>query len=494
MAAFLELSHISKTFFGVQALRDVDFSLDEGEIHCLVGENGSGKSTLIKIISGVETPDSGAEIVIGDQRFAQLTPVESTRLGVQVIYQDLSLFPNLTVAENIAVGNYAGGPRLVDWAKTNDIARKAMARIGVSLDLRAKVADLSIASRQLVAICRAMAHDARLVIMDEPTSSLTRHEVDALLALVRDLKTKGIATLFVSHRLNEVMEVAERVTVLRDGYKIGTFPAAEMNDRKLAHLMTGKEFTYELREIEQSKLPVALSARNLTRAGEYEDITFDVHAGEILGITGLLGSGRTELALSLFGMTQPDSGTISLDGEPVRFTGVRDAVDRGIAYVPEDRLKLGLVLEQSVAANIVITVLDELAGRLNLISRAARDRTVADWVRDLSIKVADAENPVKTLSGGNQQRVVVAKWMARKPRLLILDSPTVGVDISAKDGIYEIVRRLASEGVAVIMISDEIPEVLYHSHRVLVMRAGRITDQRIPFKSSEAELMAAVNG
>jgi simple sugar transport system ATP-binding protein len=493
MAAFLELSHISKTFFGVQALRDVDFTLDEGEVHCLVGENGSGKSTLIKIISGVEVPDAGGTIAIAGQNFTHLTPHESTRLGIQVIYQDLSLFPNLTVAENIAVGNYAGGPRLVDWSKIDDIARRAMARIDVSLDLRAKVADLSIASRQLVAICRAMAHDARLVIMDEPTSSLTRHEVDALLALVRDLKAKGIATLFVSHRLNEVMEVAERVTVLRDGRKIGTFPAAEMNDKKLGHLMTGKEFSYELREIELRKLPVALSVRNLTREGEYEDISFDVHAGEILGITGLLGSGRTELALSLFGMTQPDSGTISLAGEEVRLATVRDAVDRGIAYVPEDRLKLGLVLEQSVAANIIVTVLDELAGRFNLISTAAKQRTVADWVRDLAIKVANPENPVKTLSGGNQQRVVVAKWMARKPRVLILDSPTVGVDISAKDGIYEIVKRLAGEGVAVIMISDEIPEVLYHSHRVLVMRRGRITGERIPFKSSEAELMAAVN-
>lgn len=493
MAAFLQLSHISKTFFGVQALRDVDFSLEEGEIHCLVGENGSGKSTLIKIISGVETPDPGSEVVISGRRYDRLTPHESTRLGIQVIYQDLSLFPNLTVAENIAVASHAGRPRVIDWARIDRIAREAMARINVDLDLRARVADLSIASRQLVAICRAMAHDARLVIMDEPTSSLTRHEVNALLALVRDLKQKGVATLFVSHRLNEVLEVAERVTVLRDGRKIGTLPAVEMNDKKLAHLMTGKEFSYELRDIEVNKLPVALSVSHLTRKGDYEDISFDVHAGEILGITGLLGSGRTELALSLFGMTQPDSGTITLAGEPVRFATVRDAVDRGIAYVPEDRLKLGLVLEQSVSANIIVTVLDQLAGVLRLIPRAARERTVRDWIRDLAIKVADPENPVKTLSGGNQQRVVVAKWMARKPRVLILDSPTVGVDISAKDGIYEIVKRLAADGVAVIMISDEIPEVLYHSHRILVMRGGRITGERIPFRSSEPELMAAVN-
>jgi simple sugar transport system ATP-binding protein len=493
MAAFLELTGVSKSFFGVRALRDVDFTVDEGEVHCLVGENGSGKSTLIKIIAGVEAPDAGSELRIGGQRFERLTPAESKRLGVQVIYQDLSLFPNLTVAENIAIGNYSGSPRLVDRKQVNAVARAAMARIDVSLDLGAKVADLSIASRQLVAICRAMAHDARLVIMDEPTSSLTRQEVDALIALVRDLKRKGIATMFVSHRLDEVMEVAERVTVLRDGQKIGTFSATEMDDKRLAYLMTGKEFAYELKEVQVNRLPVALSVSHLSREGEYEDISFDVHAGEILGITGLLGSGRTELALSLFGMTQPDSGAIAVSGETVRFAGVRDAVNHGIAYVPEDRLKQGLVLEQSIGANIILTVLEMIAGRLGLISPSTRRETIENWIRQLAIKVSDPDNPVKTLSGGNQQRVVIAKWMARKPRILILDSPTVGVDISAKDGIYEIVKRLAGDGMAVIMISDEIPEVLYHSHRILVMHGGRITGEYAPFRSSEAELTAAVN-
>ncbi len=493
MPTFLELQNISKIFGGVHALREVDFSVEAGEVHCLVGENGSGKSTLIKIISGVQPPERGGDILIDGASCENLTPGESTRLGIQVIYQDLSLFPNLSVAENIAVGGHLGGVRLVDWGKVRDTAREAMARIGVSLDLEAKVAGLSVANRQLVAICRAMAADAKLVIMDEPTSSLTHHEVEALLKLVAELKAKGISIMFVSHRLNEVMEVADRVTVLRDGRKVGTYPAAEMNDAKLAALMTGKSFSYDLKEIQVSALPVVLAVQNLTRLGEYEDVSFAVHAGEILGITGLLGSGRTELALTLFGMTRPDSGVILVDGNEVRFRSSHDAIEHGIAYVSEDRLTLGLVLDQPIAANMVVTVLDKLAGPLGLIDPRIRHGMVEKWVKDLSIKVADPENSARTLSGGNQQRVVLAKWMARSPRVLILDSPTVGVDISAKDGIYEIVERLAAQGVAVIMISDEIPEVLYHSHRVLVMRAGRISGDYVPFRSSETELMAAVN-
>ena len=493
MASFLELRNISKAFGGVHALRAIDFAVEAGEVHCLVGENGSGKSTLIKIISGVQPPERGGEILIEGKPYEKLTPGESTTLGIQVIYQDLSLFPNLSVAENIAVGGHLGGVRLVDWGKVRDTARKAMARIGVSLDLEAKVAELSVANRQLVAICRAMAAEAKLVIMDEPTSSLTRHEVNALLKLVADLKAKGISIMFVSHRLNEVMEVADRVTVLRDGRKVGTYPAGEMDDTKLAALMTGKSFSYDLKEIQVGDMPVALAVENLTRLGEYEDASFAVHAGEILGITGLLGSGRTELALTLFGMTQPDSGRLLLEGNEVRFRTSHDAVEHGIAYVSEDRLTLGLVLDQPIASNIVVTVLDKLAGSRGLIDPRSRRGTAEKWVRELSIKMANPENPAKTLSGGNQQRVVLGKWMARGPRVLILDSPTVGVDISAKDGIYEIVKRLASEGVAIIMISDEIPEVLYHSHRVLVMREGRITGDYIPFRSSEQELMAAVN-
>ena len=493
MASFLELTNISKRFGGVQALADVSLTLEAGEVHCLVGENGSGKSTLIKIISGVQAPESGGHIVIEGREYAHLTPVESTRCGIQVIYQDLSLFPNLTVAENIAVGQHLGGFHGVNWDQIRQVAKKAMERIGVSLDLDAKVSDLSIANRQLVAICRAMAADAKLVIMDEPTASLTRHEVDSLLSLVRDLKRKNICIVFVSHRLDEVLEVAERVTVLRDGKKVGTFDASEMNNRKLGVLMTGKEFHYALSETDLSAQETVLSVRNLGRSGDYAGINLDVRAGEIVGITGLLGSGRTELALSLFGMNPPETGEIRLRGKALALKSNREAIDHGIAYVSEDRLTMGLVLEQPISSNAIVTILDKLARRFNLIPTDERSETVDRWVKDLSIKVSNTENPVKTLSGGNQQRVVLAKWMATSPQLLILDSPTVGVDISAKDGIYEIVRGLAAKGVAVILISDEIPEVLYHSHRILIMRNGKITGEFDAHKSSEDELRVAVN-
>ena len=493
MASFLELTHISKRFGGVQALVDVDLTLEAGEVHCLVGENGSGKSTLIKIISGVQAPEVGGHLVIEGREYAHLTPVESRRCGIQVIYQDLSLFPNLTVAENIAIGQHLGGFHGIKWSVIRNVATRAMDRIGVTLDLDAKVEDLSIANRQLVAICRAMAADAKLVIMDEPTASLTRHEVDSLLSLVRELKRKNICIVFVSHRLDEVLEVAERVTVLRDGKKVGTFDASEMNNRKLSLLMTGKEFDYDLAETDLSSRPTLLSVRNLSRSGDYADISLNVRAGEILGITGLLGSGRTELALSLFGMNTPESGEIQVGEKLLALKSNREAIDNGIAYVSEDRLTLGLVLEQSISSNAIVTILDKLAGRFNLINPDEREGAVGRWVRDLSIKVSNIANPVKTLSGGNQQRVVLAKWMATTPRLLILDSPTVGVDISAKDGIYEIVRGLAAKGVAVILISDEIPEVLYHSHRILIMRNGRITGEFDAHRSSEDELKVAVN-
>ncbi len=493
MTQFLELSRISKRFGGVHALRDVDLALKRGEIHCLVGENGSGKSTLIKIISGVQPPEPGGQIVVEGRTYAHFNPVQSTHCGIQVIYQDLSLFPNLTVAENIAVGRHLGRPGLVSWRALRATAEAALARVGLDLDLRATVETLSIANRQLVAICRAMAADAKLLIMDEPTASLTRHEVDALLKLVLELRGRGICILFVSHRLDEVMEIAERVTVLRDGAKVGTFDARDMTDRKLSLLMTGKEFSYDLKDAGLANRPVVLSLSRLTRTGDYADVDLDVHQGEIVGITGLLGSGRTELALTLFGMNPADSGQICLNGAPIILDSNSQAIAAGIAYVPEDRLTLGLALEQSIGANMIVTILPSLVGPLGVIDASKQRAAIEEGIDDLTIKVSDPANPVKTLSGGNQQRVVLAKWMATKPRLLILDSPTVGVDISAKDGIYEIVRRLAEEGVAIIMISDEIPEVFYHSHRVMIMRNGRFVGEFRPSQSSEDALRDAVN-
>lgn len=493
MANFLELQAISRHFGGVVALRNVDLTLRAGEVHCLVGENGSGKSTLIKIISGVLRPEAGGRIVIEGREYRHLNPVQSTACGIQVIYQDLSLFPNLTVAENIAIASHLGSPRVVDWRRLRATANAAMARVGALLDSDARVGDLSIANRQLVAICRAMAADAKLVVMDEPTASLSRHEVDALVRLVADLKQVGICIVFVSHRLNEVLEIAERVTVLRDGAKVGEFPARDMDDRKLATLMTGKAFAYKTSASKPTRAEKVLAVRHLSRTGQYHDISLDIHAGEIVGLTGLLGSGRTEFALSLFGMNRPTSGEIRLDGKALALRTNAQAIDEGIAYVPEDRLNLGLVLEQSISSNILVTVLDKLANRFGLVSEAKRQRTARHWIDDLAIKTLNPENAVRTLSGGNQQRVVLAKWMATQPRLLILDSPTVGVDIAAKDGIYEVVRALADKGVAILLISDEIPEVFYHAHRVLVMRRGRLAGECVPHESTEEALQAVVN-
>lgn len=493
MPDFIKMTGISKHFGGIVALADVDFDIAAGEVHCLAGENGCGKSTLIKIISGVQPPDQGGSIIIDGIAYSHLTPAESTRIGIQVIYQDLSLFPDLTVAENIAFAQHLRGLHGTGKHHLYKRAKEVTTRLGISLKEDALVGDLSIAQRQLVAICRALAADARLVIMDEPTASLTRAEVDALLAIVRELKRRGIAVVFVSHRLDEVLEVSERVTVLRDGRKAGTWTTEGMTPRRLGELMTGHEYDYEVKLPDLSTAPTVLSVRGLSRAGDFSDINIDIKRGEILGIIGLLGSGRTELALSLFGMHPADKGEILLDGKAVRFTSNRQAIDQGIAYVSEDRLTLGLVQEQPISKNIVLPTLDRLKGRGGLLNRRRVRDMVQRWITQLGIKVSNPDNPVRTLSGGNQQRVVLSKWLATEPRVLILDSPTVGVDINAKDGIYAIVKRLAAEGMAVMMISDEVPEVLYHSHRIVVMQGGRVKGEYSPTALCETSLREIID-
>jgi simple sugar transport system ATP-binding protein len=492
--SLLELRNISKRFHGVQALSHVDFALQAGEVHCIVGENGSGKSTLIKIISGVYTPEPGGEIFIDGLLQPEMTPGRSTHLGIQVIYQDLSLFPNLTVAENIAIRHHLEPGRLLaNRKKIQETARYAMAKINVSLDPERRVEKLSVADRQLVAICRAIAAEARLVIMDEPTSSLTRQEVDALFAVVKDLLEKKITILFVSHRLNEVMEIAERVTVLRDGVKVGTYDAKAMDDRKLSYLMTGQEISYSSAKPEFNPDRIVLEVQGLSKKGNYRDISFRLRAGEILGVTGLLGSGRTELALSLFGMNPPESGLILVDGKGVTLTSNRQAIAEGIGYVSEDRLTLGLVMKQSVGNNIILTVLQRLLNRFSLIENQKRDVFIRERILDLHLKIGSPDIPVNTLSGGNQQRVVLAKWIATGPRVLILDAPTVGVDVAAKGGIYDIVKRLAAEGIGILLISDEVPEVLSNCHRILLMRKGRVVGEYMPAGISEEELGRKIN-
>ena len=490
----VEMVEISKCFGGVRALSGVGFSVQSGEVHCLAGENGCGKSTLIKILSGVLAPDSG-RIVLAGTAHRRLSPKISRSAGIQIIYQDLALFPNLTVAENIVFHQHVGKAwRLMKTRAMRETAVAVMARLGISLPLDTLVQDLPIASRQLVAICRALAVEARLVVMDEPTASLTHQETDALLATIRGLKAHGIATVLVSHRLDDMMKIGDRVTVLRDGANVGTFGMNEIDRHQLGELITGqKRATIALKPRFTAEVPPMLEVRNLTRTRQYAAIDLAVRPGEILGITGRLGSGRTELALSLFGMNPPDAGEILIDGRIVRLSNNRAAIREGIGYVSEDRLTLGLIMPQSIAENTVITVLDRLCGRLGLIDRRQRDQTITHWIDRLQVKTATAERPVRELSGGNQQRVVLAKWLATKPRVLILDSPTVGVDVGAKAGLYRTIDELAALGLAIILISDEAEEVLQMAHRVLVMTGGRITGSFSPADVTEDQLREAIN-
>jgi simple sugar transport system ATP-binding protein len=479
---FLCLRSVSKTFAGVKALSRVDLSVREGEVHALVGENGCGKSTLIKIIAGVLSPDPGATIAIRGKEWKRLNAIDSLSQGIQVIYQDLALFPNLTVAENIAVSQYIQERRpVVSRRQIAQIAREAMKMVSVSLDLSTVVEQLSIAQQQLVAICRSITRGARMIIMDEPTSSLGRRDVEYLLSVIRALRQKGITTLFVGHKLNEIFEIADRVTVLRDGHGMGTFQISDLDSARLIALMTGGAVgraPLPGGDSAQAGAPEAiLQVKKLCKKGQFQDVDLVLRPGEILGLAGLVGAGRTELALSIFGMNRADSGEILVGGVPRRIRSVTDAISLGIGYVPEERIAQGLFMDHSVKRNLIVTVLRSLMSRLGLLDGSRTDGFVRGWIAELGIKTPSADCPVKQLSGGNQQRVVLSKWMERNPRILILDSPTVGIDVKAKGEIHEIMRTLAARGMGILMISDEAAEIVQHTNRVVLMKDGRISGE-----------------
>jgi simple sugar transport system ATP-binding protein len=488
----LSLRNINVTFGGVKALQDVSFEVLPGEVQCIAGENGSGKSTLIKVISGVYQPSPGAEVVLGGVPVSTMSPATAHQAGIEVIWQDLALFPEMTVAENIGIRQVLGAvPRLVNHGAMRAVAKQALARLGADLDIDAPLRTFAIAQRQIVAIARALAGEARIIFMDEPTSSLTRSETDRLLDIVRTLSAHGVAVVFVSHRLAEVLEISTRVTVLRDGTLVGVYPTEGMTQSRLTELMTGKTFQTGVRTRDNTSAPVVLEVEHLSRSGDYEDVSLTIRRGETVGLTGLLGAGRTELALSIFGMLRPQAGTIRIEGQKLMARSNRDAIAAGIGYLSEDRLALGLIQQQSIADNTVITVLDKIL-RGGLISMRKKDAVVAGWIDDLAIKIGLPGDAISTLSGGNQQRIAIAKWLAVGPRLLILDSPTVGVDVGARAGIFEIVEKLAAEGLAILLISDEVPEVYFNADRILHMAAGRIVAEYDPRKIALRELEAAV--
>jgi len=479
---------VSKSFAGVHALRDINLEILPGEIHCLAGENGSGKSTLIKIISGVYEPDAGT-IELNGKVHARLTPIEAILNGVQVIYQDFSVFPNLTVMENLALNTeLASKKKMVNWGRFRRIAQEAVAKIDFKVDLDQLVGRLSVADRQLVAISRALMGDARLIIMDEPTTALTKKEVDALFRLILELQGREISTLFVSHKLEEVFEISERFTILRNGETVITCLPQELDRKTFTRHMTGRDFDEAHFTFDKPDAEPILEARDLGVDGAFSHVDFSLRPGEILGITGLLGSGRTELALTLFGGYKSDSGEIRISGQPVQLHSIRDAIANGIGYVPEDRLTEGLFMEQSIGDNIVIAEIDHLVSRTGLLDQSEKRKHAAEWVQKLRIATPDPENPANTLSGGNQQRIVLAKWLATNPHILILNGPTVGVDIGSKHDIHLILRELAAKGIAIIIISDDIPEVIQNCNRILLMKSGRIEREIDPATTTEADL------
>lgn len=486
----IKVTQVKKYFGGVKALDGVDLTIKKGEVHCLAGENGCGKSTIINIISGFYTPDAGT-IEIDGKQYSKLTTQQAIEAGVQVIYQDLSVFPNLTVRENLAITmEKSSGRKFVSKKRFDEIAKLALSKIDFKADLDELVENLTVADKQLIAISRALLTDAKLIIMDEPTTAITQREVKNLFNVIRDLQKQGIAVLFVSHKLDEVFEIAEHFTIFRSGKNVFSGDTKELTQASFTYYMTGRdieETPFEYKAKPDAK--TVLEVKDLSLANGFKNCSFSIKEGEILGITGLLGSGRTELAETIFGLHHADSGEIYLNGEKVEITGVKDAMDKGIGYVPPERGVEGLFMDQSIADNISVTRWDSHKKGL-FIDRSSIEESVNHWVDELSIKIGSTEHSMRTLSGGNAQKCVLAKWLSLDLKVLILNGPTVGVDIGAKYDIYTLAKKLAADGLAIIIISDDIREVLLNCNRVLIMRQGHLVEEHQTSTLTEASLSA----
>jgi rhamnose transport system ATP-binding protein len=493
MPPLLQLSAVTKSFGAVRALKGVSFGLQAGEVHALLGENGAGKSTLIKVITGAHQPDGGT-IAINGVPVEKLSPSAAHKLGIACIYQQPALFPDLTVAENIGLRlEPASVARKVNWNERRTRAARLLQRIGAEISPEAEVRSLSMPEQQLVEIACALGAGARIVIMDEPTASLTQKEQHLLFAVVRDLRASGVGVIYISHRLEEIFQLADRVTVLRDGESVGTNKVDEINEASLIKMMVGREVSaiYPPAESEPGEVVLALKQISCAACGVH-DVSLEVRAGEIVGLAGLVGAGRTELARVLFGLTPADAGEIILNGQRVTISSPQQAVAYGIAYVPEDRRRHGVILEMPIAHNMTMAVHPRVFPGAWL-RFGAEKQLALEFIRDLDVKAYGPEAPGGSLSGGNQQKVSLARWLATKPKLLILDEPTQGVDVGAKSEIHKIIRQLAKEGLAVLMISSDLPEVLGMSDRIAVMRGGTITAM-LPGKSDAHDVMAAALG
>lgn len=489
----LRLEGIVKTFPGVRALDGVSFSVMPGEVHALMGENGAGKSTLMKVLGGVYQPDAG-QIIVGEQPVVMRTPLEAKHKGIVFIHQELSLAKELTVAENIYLGEL---PRkrfgLVDWEELFKQTNSILQRLKVSFDAKTRVGDLSIANQQMVEIARALTHKAQAVIFDEPTASLTDAEKVVLFEVIEDLKSHDVGIIYISHRMEEIFKITDRISVLRDGQYRGTLETAKTNEENVTHLMIGRKLDLLKLHKNTGFSDVALEVKNLSCGTLFEDISFKVHAGEVVGFYGLVGAGRTEIAETLFGLRAPTSGTISLEQQEVVINSPIDAINYGISLVPEDRKEQGLILGMNCRDNITLPQVGELTAG-PFISDGS-EVAIFDKYRDkLAIKTPSWKQLAGNLSGGNQQKIVIGKWLSMQPKVLIVDEPTRGIDVGSKSEIHNLIRELASQGYAIIVISSEMPEVLHVSDRIIAMYCGRIMRVFTSADVTEDKLIQSISG
>jgi len=489
----LALRHVGKSFGAVAALRDVDLTLRAGEAHALVGENGAGKSTLVKILAGVHAPDTGTVLLDGAP-VAFAGPADARAAGIAVIYQEPTLFPDLSVAENIFMGRQPlTSLRRIDTARMRRESAALFARLGVHIDPDRPARGLSIADQQLVEIAKALSTDARVLVMDEPTAALSGVEVERLFAVVRALRADGAAVLFISHRFDEVYALCDRITVMRDGRVVDSGPAAERSVDEVVRRMVGRDVATLFPKLDTTPGEVRLDVRGLSRRGFFRDVTFQVRGGEIVALAGLVGAGRSEVVRAVFGIDRPDAGEVRVDGRRLPPGDTPAAIAAGLALVPEDRRQQGLVMELSVERNATLPRRWALSTAGLLLGGAER-RSAASWTERLRVKAARLTDPVSTLSGGNQQKVVLAKWLATAPRVLVVDEPTRGIDVGTKAEVHRLLSELAADGVAVLMVSSELPEVLGMADRVLVMREGRLVADIPRATADEESVMVAATG
>jgi len=490
----LELLHIRKAFGGLVALHDATLRLAPGTVHALLGENGAGKSTLIKVLAGVYRPDDG-RIMLNGEPVTFDNPAQARDAGVAVIYQEPTLFPDLSIAENIYMGRHPIDQRThrIDWHTLYREVRDLLKRVGLDLDPRERLRGLSVADQQLVEVAKALSLNARVMVMDEPTASLTPGEVERLFGIVRQLREQGVAIVFIGHRLEEIFAVSDQITVLRDGRYVGTFNTADLTPEEAITHMVGRplETLYERKQGTIGK-PL-LQVEGLRREGVFTDISFAVKAGEIVGLAGLVGAGRSEVARAIFGIDRLDAGTLTLDGRTVRFDSARAAVRAGLGYVPEDRQAQGLVLPMPIAQNVTLPLLREMT-RGGFLQPARERGLVEEYGKRLRLRARSVTQPARDLSGGNQQKVVLSKWLATRPKVLILDEPTRGIDVGAKAEVHRLMGELAASGLAILMISSELPEILAMSDRVLVMREGRLVAEIDRAAATQERIMAAAAG